>query len=199
MKSLSDLRGKNIVVYDLEIKNTIDGHNVTWKDFHKMGVSVGCLFDYQTGDTHIYMDDNLEELWSRLMRADIVVGFNITNFDNRLLVASLPRNPERNESAIFPRCYDLLTEVRKPTKQPFPKGCNLNEVLNATFGMAKTEDGADAPIFYQQNRLGKLISYCLADVRRERLAFEFAYLNGHLKTATHGIHPMRNALEVFGC
>ena len=44
-RSLKDLMGKNIVVYDLEIKRTIDKINVGWKDFDKMGISVGVLFD----------------------------------------------------------------------------------------------------------------------------------------------------------
>lgn len=191
MKKLSDLQGQNIVVFDLEIKNVIDGKNVTWKTKDKMGISVGCLFDYRTGDSHVYLDDNILEIVNRINDADLVVGFNILDFDIPLLNATLPY--EVNHS----RVYDILKEVRRSTGSPFPKGCNLNEVLAATFGMQKTEDGANAPIFYQEGKMGKLISYCLADVRRERLAFEYAYLNGHLKTATHGIHAMRCPLEIL--
>src|SRR5574343_102682 len=147
MKKISDLHGKNM----------------SWTDFHKMGLSVACLYDYMTGDTHVYLDDNKEELVHRLNKADLVVGYNIIAFDNKLVRASCA-NP-------LPEvyCYDILLQVRKSTGQPMPKGCNLNNVLEATFGMQKTEDGADAPLFYQRGEKGKVISYCLSDVRRERM------------------------------
>lgn len=186
-RSLSDLRGKNVVVYDLEIKNVIDGKDVTWKTYDKMGISVGCLFDYETGDSHVYLDDNISELTRRLNDAQLIVGFNILEFDNKLLQATTGGLSLDTAS----RCYDLLKEVRRSTGQQFPKGCKLNNVLEGTFGMQKTEDGADAPIFYQQHQMGKLISYCLQDVRRERICFEYAYLNGILKTPLHGEHKMR--------
>jgi hypothetical protein len=190
-RSIADLRGKNIVVYDLEIKNIIDQVKIGWKDFDKMGISVGCLFDYQTGENHVYMDDNIHEMGKRICDADIVVGFNILAFDNNLLYHTIGVRPADN------KCYDLLKEVRRSTGREYPKGCNLNEVLSATFGMKKTEEGADAPIFYQQKKFGKLTTYVLADVRRERMCFEQAYVIGVLKTATNGLHEMRNPLEML--
>ena len=190
-RKVSDLYGKNIVVYDLEIKQVIDHKNVTWNDFDKMGISVGCIFDYRDGDYKVYLDDNLYSLNKRLKEADIVVGFNILKFDNKLLSATLMEHEIKEE-----KCYDLLKEVRISTGSHMPKGCKLDEVLKATFGlhMLKTANGAEAPIMYQDGRMGELISYCLADVRRERIVFEYAYQFGHLKTETHGIHAMRSPI-----
>lgn len=37
-----NLEGKNICVYDLEIKEEIDGKKITWGDHGLMGISVGC-------------------------------------------------------------------------------------------------------------------------------------------------------------
>lgn len=197
MKSLKDLQGKNIVVYDLEIKNVIDGKNVTWSTYGKMGISVGCLFDYETGDSHTYLDDNIDDLYDRLSRAEIITGYNIKGFDNPLIASQ--SHVKRID--LDSKSYDMLEHVRLGMGyregHRYPSGCKLNDVLSATFGMQKTEDGADAPIFYQEKKMGKLISYCLADVRRERLAFEYAYLHGHLKTPSHGTHTMQNALEML--
>lgn len=191
MKKITDLHGKNIVVYDLETKSAIGpGTGVGWDDHDKMGISVGCLFDYETGDSHVYLEDNLKQLADRLNRADLVVGYNIIGFDNKLVKATIGVEVVAN-------CYDMLVHVRKATRQQFPKGCKLNDVLAATFGMQKTEDGADAPLFFQRGEMGKLVTYCLADVRRERMAFEHAYLNGHLKTPTHGIHNMLDPLSII--
>jgi hypothetical protein len=56
--SRDELIGKNIVVYDMEIKNVIDGmvvdpstgqqKKLTWNDHHLMGMSCGVLWDYET-------------------------------------------------------------------------------------------------------------------------------------------------------
>jgi DEAD/DEAH box helicase domain-containing protein len=189
MRKISDLHGRNIVIFDLEIKATIDGKSVKWTDYDKMGISVGCLFDYRTGDNHVYMDENMGDLVDRLQDAELISGFNIIGFDIPLLTATTHR------PVMLGKIYDILKEVRRSTGVPFPKGCSLNEVLNSTFGIEKTENGSDAPLFYQRGEISKLITYCLADVRRERMAFEHAYLHGSLSTATHGIHEMRNALD----
>jgi DEAD/DEAH box helicase domain-containing protein len=183
MKKISDLHGKNIVVFDLEIKEEIGGI-ITWNDHDKMGISVGCLFDYQTGDTHAYMDDNIKELTDRLNRADLIVAFNQIGFDNSLMRASGQGLKSDSE---LPN-YDILIEGRKAIgwseSLPYPKGCKLDDFLKHTFGQQfmKTGSGALAPVLYKSGQLGKLVSYCLADVRRERMLFEHIYLTGEAKT-----------------
>ncbi len=195
MRKISDLHHKNIVVYDLEISNVIDGKNITWNDKDKMGISVGCLFDYLDGDMKVYLSENMHELATRLENADIITGFNINDFDHKLLEATLKIDglARRLQS----KSYDLLPEVRKSTGQVFPKGCKLDNVLEATFGMQKTQNGADAPLMHQRGEIAKLITYCVADVRRERMCFEEAYVSNYLKTPMHGMHQMRNPLDLL--
>lgn len=188
MKKISDLYGKNIVVYDCEIKNEIGKNGVTWSTHHKMGISVACLFDYLDGDIKVFLDDNIQGLHQRLSTANLIVGYNHISFDNQLVYATLQKS-----LPITIQQYDMcqMISAQKSSR------VRLNEVLEATFKMKKTEDGADAPIFYQRGEIGKLISYCLADVRRERMAFEYAYLHGHLKTGRFGDVKMRCPLEML--
>lgn len=221
-----ELAGLNVVVFDLEIKNVIDGGQITWNDHNKMGISVGCLHDYYDGDQKVYMDDNLPELARRLIGADLVVGFNILGFDLPLLKATLKVrldehvNANRNlyehgfagEAAdlldLIQRLdhvyhYDLLYWSRRATGwndgQFFPKGLKLDDHLLGTFGQGfmKTEHGANAPLLWQAGKLGQLISYCLADVKRERLLFEHVFEGKPVKTAAHGertLHSPRSFL-----
>jgi hypothetical protein len=203
MKPLSELQGKNIVVYDCEIKNCVgdrvNGKEITWETHELMGISVACLFDYQTGDFSVHLEDNLDELAARLNRADLVVAFNHINFDNRLLRGSgLDLKPDSEL-----KNYDMLVESRlsigwTPNK-PFPKGCRLDDHLEATFGKKhmKTADGAEAPKMFQRGELGKLISYCLADVAREKKLFEKIWTTGEIRTATHGMHNPRHPAAWF--
>ena len=178
------LAGKNIVVFDCEIENDV----ISWDRKDLMGFSVGCLFDYFTGDFEVYFKEDIQRFAKRLNSADLIVGFNILGFDNELVRAQggdlLPDDQLKT--------YDLLLESRKAMgwtpAQRFPKGMRLDDHLEATFGAAfmKTEDGALAPKMWRDGRRGEVVSYCLADVRREKMLFEHVVTNGWAKTAAHG-------------
>ena len=188
------LAGQNIIVFDCEIKEEIDGKNVTWGTPEKMGVSVACSFDYRTLDYNVYLDDNLHELYERINNADMVCGFYTLGFDIPLLDATRVFGSDGGEilkkKLRTDNHYDILYWSRRSTGwkdgQRFPSGMKLNDHLDAMFGMQKTEDGAQAPVFYKQGKMGKLISYCLADVARERKVFEHIWNLGWVKTPTHG-------------
>lgn len=182
------LKGKNIVVFDCEIQNEIDGRNVTWSTYDKMGLSVGCLFDYMTEDWNVYLENDVQAMCSRLNSADLVVGFNIKGFDNKLLRGlggDLKPDSELKN-------WDILEYSRKATgwnpNMRFPSGLKLDEHLEAIFGKddMKTTHGANAPIWWQEGRHGEVISYCLADVKREKMLFEHIVEHGWVQTATHG-------------
>ena len=160
------LKGTNIVVYDTEIENIIDGKEITWNDHAKMGFSVGCLYDFLTDDYSVYLKPDIQELANRLNRADLVVAFNQIGFDNRLMIAM-----GADLRADLPN-YDMLVESRKSIgwepSQKFPSGMKLDDHLEATFGKEhmKTGHGEKAPIWWQEGKYAQVISYCLADVKR---------------------------------
>ncbi len=197
-----------IIVFDLEIKNPIDGVKVTWDDHDKMGISVGVAFSYNSGEYHIFMDDNLSDLWRLLKEAHLITGFNIKHFDVPLLLAEMinlvKRTPgdytisslttteaivqlEREAEVIQNKCYDIMVESKFKACQvdKFTPGFKLDDHLRATYGewWMKTADGAEAPRMWQEGRHGELISYCTGDVHRERLIFEHCWYKGTLKTA----------------
>lgn len=188
--------GKNVVVYDLEIKEEIDGKRVTWATHGLMGISVGVAFHYLTGDFHVFMDDNIEDLAVLLNQAEIVSGFNIEGFDHKLLNATSKRQYTNTRNT-----YDLLTESRKAMgwtpSQRFPTGLRLDDHLLGTFGkdFLKTEDGAEAPRMYQRKEMGRLTSYCLGDVKRECMLFERVWAGLPLRTLTHGSRVLRHPLS----
>jgi len=191
-----NLPGMNVVVWDAEIKNVIDGTNVKWTTPEKMGISVACLFDFRTMDYVVYMDDNLEELVERLNEADLISGFNINGFDIPLLRVTAKTKLNDNLPV-----YDLLDEVRHAVGYRkggrFPSGLKLDDCLLGTFGREhmKTEDGANAPIFWQEGKVGKVVSYCLADVKREAKLFHHVWLGKEVTSAAHGSKILRHPKE----
>lgn len=181
------LNGKNIVVYDLEIQNVIDGKKITWADHDKMGLSVGCLFDYETGDYNVYFENDKHALAARLNSADLIVAFNQIGFDNLLLRAigtDLKPDSELNN-------YDMLLKSRQAVGWKggrYPSGLRLDNHLESTFGknFMKTEDGAQAPVMWQAGKIGEVTTYCLADVRREKMLFEHIVNTGWASTEAYG-------------
>lgn len=194
---MNTIAGQNVCVFDLEIKNLVDlKAGIGWKDYDKMGISVGGVFSYRTMSSHVFMDDNIHELPQFLCEHDLVSGFNIDGFDIPLLLSQKLPNGE-SFAQLFNRpmvTYDLLYFSRRATgwtdDQPFPKAMRLDDHLEATFGMnwVKTGDGADAPALWQSGKLGKLISYNLDDVKRECKLFERAWDGLPIATAKNGAH-----------
>jgi DEAD/DEAH box helicase domain-containing protein len=187
-ENMNKLLGKNIVVYDCEIKNEIDLIKITWADHHLMGLSVAALFDYLTGDYQVYFENDIQDLAKRLNNAELIVGFNTKAFDNRLIRgcgADLKADSDLKN-------WDILEQSRISTgwneSKRYPTGMKLDDHLMATFGKdsMKTENGANAPKMFQSGQIGKLVSYCLADVRREKMLFEHIVQFGWVETATHG-------------
>lgn len=202
VRSVTELYGLNVCVYDVEIFNCIgdevevvdlNGTGETrkelgWGDLDKLGFSVACLFDYRDGDAKVYFDKDKGQLAERLNEADLVVGFNIVRFDNELL---------RKQGCHLRKdvvCYDMLLETRQAIGGGFVKGCKLDNHLLGTFGphLLKTGHGEEAPRRAQAGDWAWVTTYCLGDVRRERLLFEHAWRFGTMATDVHGEKLVRH-------
>lgn len=185
-----------IVVYDLETKNKPQ-NSAQWKDYPWMGISVGCAYDFSTGEYSVYLEDNLPKLIDLLNSADLVAAFNHIHFDNNLLADVAATHMGWPELKIKAN-YDMLVESRAGAKvDMYSKGFKLDAHLKATLNIQKTGDGGDAPALHQQGKIGELVSYCLADVHRERLLFEHIWNAGYV-VCEHGSHAVKNPKEVLG-
>lgn len=177
-----DLLGRNIVVYDLEIKNSISQCSNGWASHDEMGISVGCAFDYRDGKYRVFMDDNITELVERLNEPEtLIVAFNHISFDNKLLRGQ--GHPLKPDAELLN--YDMLVVSRKGAGvNQFAKGFRLDDHLKACCLPMKTGDGAMAPIWWQEGKIGKVVDYCLNDVTQERALFEYMVTYGRLSSST---------------
>jgi len=175
---VKELHGKNIVVYDLEIKKRIEDCTHGWNSHDEMGISVGCAFDYRSMRYRVFMDDNIQELVDRLNEPNtLIVAFNHVGFDNKLIRASkLALKPDSELDN-----YDMLLESRKGANAVgFIKGFKLDEHLKNLGLPMKTGEGSLAPIWWEEGKIGKVIDYCLNDVTQEKALFEYIIENGVL-------------------
>lgn len=174
----------NLVIYDCEIKHGVatpdnppqDGFKYAqgWKDFAGMGISVICAYDLLEARYRVFMDDNLGAFEDLIIERDGVMGFNNIGFDDRLL--------EANGIHIPPdKTFDLAALIWRAAGVPqgeHPKGLSLNACCKAHGLPAKSGNGADAPQDYQAGRFGRVIDYCLNDVRCTLHLYRYLYNAG---------------------
>lgn len=126
-----------------------------WHNAHKMQVSCAVLYDSREDAYRTYLQDDIDRLVADLQAVDLVVGFNISRFDYRVLSGlsdfdfhSLPT-------------LDILTVVHRQLGFRL----SLDHLAKETLGAAKSADGLQALEWYRQGEMDKIIEYCTQDVR----------------------------------
>lgn len=167
------MKTTNIIVVDSEIKHGVitednpaqPGYQYAqgWTDYLGMGISTICAYDFYTARLRVFCEDNFDQ-WLELVRhRDGVVSFNGNRFDNPLLSAhGLGFDLEKS--------IDLAALIWQAAGIPegeHPKGLGLDAICRANDIPGKTGNAVDAPQDWQQGRIGRVIDYCLGDVRSE--------------------------------
>lgn len=151
-----------IITYDLEIRRAIppkDGRLQLgveycdgWHDHAGMGIAVLCCQD-DRGGGRVFGEGNLHKAQEYFNCADKLVSYNGIGFDNKVLAAN---------GIIIPmvKCVDLAQILY----QKMGRRYKLDDLTRRNFSTGKTEDGALAPILWQEGRHIEVIDYCLNDV-----------------------------------
>jgi RNase_H superfamily len=128
-----------------------------------MGMSLGVTYSTTLSEYRIYPEKRVNDLIQQLLRADLVVGFNIVNFDYQVLMAytilDLPHQL---------RTLDLLVEIEKAAGNKL----KLGNIAQATLGVRKTGDGVDAIKWWREKRVMDIAEYCCFDVKVTKLVHE---------------------------
>jgi hypothetical protein len=152
----------NIVYFDLETQRTANDVG-GWDKKSDMRMSLGVTYSTNLNEYRIYTEKRVNDLVQQLLRADLVVGFNIVNFDYEVLmgytVLDLPGHL---------RSLDLLVEVEKTLGNKL----RLDNIAQATLGLGKTGDGVDAIKWWREKRLMEVAEYCCFDVKVTKLVHE---------------------------
>lgn len=192
---------KRIVVWDLELAESPSETNGGWKAAiqGELGISSIALYDTATERYHVYMpsiciEDNvvsiadINPLWDavdHLESADILVGWNSTDFDRRVIEGYLGVQLAAPD-------YDVLKVIQaKVGKQ---KGWRLGMTAERTIGEAKSNTGDHAPELFKKGRIGELLDYNIQDVHLTRKLANHIFDHGHL-VGPDGRHIALTPLE----
>ena len=152
----------DVVYFDLETQRTANDAG-GWDKKRDMGMSLAVTYSTALSEYRIYLEKDVNELVDQLMRADLVVGFNVINFDYEVLAAYTIL-----DLAHTARTLDQMVEVEKQLGHRL----GLDAIASATLGVGKTGDGLDAIRWWREGKLLKIAEYCCFDVKCTKLVHE---------------------------
>ncbi|MGA1862246.1 DEAD/DEAH box helicase [Deferribacter thermophilus] len=159
----------DIIVFDIETKYSADEVG-GWKNAHKMGVAVLIAYSYNFDKYFVYTEKDVDEFQKLINSAKIIIGFNIINFDFKVL--------SKYFTVEFENIYvlDILNEVKQITGRRF----SLNNIANATLNTKKSADGLESIKWFKEGKIDKIIDYCKKDVEITKDIFEFGLKNNKI-------------------
>lgn len=137
-------------------------------NWHKLGMSVACVWDSATNHITPYEKEDIGELAVHLESLDAVCTYNGTRFDLPV-IESLLRRPLRLHEH-----FDLLRAIWDAGG----KHNKLGQVIDRTLGLSKLGEGAGAPELARTGQWVKLIRYCQWDVYCTRKLIDHVRTHG---------------------
>jgi hypothetical protein len=161
---------KNLVYFDLETQRTANDAG-GWDCKRDMGMSVGVTYSTALGAYQIYDEKRVGKLVDQLIRADLVIGFNILNFDYEVLMGYTILDLKSQVSTL-----DMMAVLEAKLGHRL----SLESVARASLGTGKTAEGLDAIKWWREGRVLDIAEYCCYDVKATRLVHEYGCRHGKL-------------------
>jgi len=160
---------KGTLFFDLETQHSFEevgGRNYV----ERLHVSVAVTYSTLTGTFKSYTEPQVFFLIEDLFQAETIIGFNIIDFDYRVLKPYTAKDLNQLHT------IDMLAHI----KRRLGHRLSLNALAHATLNADKSADGLQAVTWYREGKMEELISYCKDDVDLTRRLYEFGRQNGHL-------------------
>ena len=159
----------DIVYFDLETQKSaaeVGG----WNRKAEMKMSVGVTFSTVLNEYKIYDEAHVQDLIRQLMRADLVVGFNILNFDYEVLHGYSPLDISQTPT------LDLMVDLEAKLGHRIA----LDAVAKATLEAPKIADGMQALRWWKEGKLLEIAEYCCFDVKITKEVHEYGRDRGEV-------------------
>jgi DEAD/DEAH box helicase domain-containing protein len=160
---------KNIIYFDLETQKSASDVG-GWDNKRDMRMSVGVTFGTRDGQYKIFGEAKVNDLINELMRADLVVGFNILNFDYEVLAGYSPLDLRQVPT------LDLMKDLED--KLGFR--LSLEALAKATLNAPKIADGMQALRWWKEGKLMEIAEYCCYDVKLTKALHEYGQRHGQV-------------------
>lgn len=167
-----------VAVYDLETMNA-PRNGEDWRRYDWLGISWGVVWvsweGGQAGRLRHFRGEKarLGVLVALLNEADVVVSYNGSHFDEKLLFA------KGFEGVFDPKAdCDMLSLIYRVMGRRY----KLDDMALHTLGRQKSGHGKHAPALARAGRIDELAEYCQDDVILTRDLYYFARAHGYVIT-----------------
>lgn len=157
------------IVFDIETKNIFQ--DVGSRNPADLDISLVGLYDYETNKYTSYLQEEFEEMWKIIQKADVLISFNGDYFDIPLLNKYYKKAGLGDLTKI--RSLDIFREIKNSSG----RWLKLDKIAEGTFGINKSGDGLEAVAWWRQGEIDKIRKYCLDDVKITKDVYEFALKN----------------------
>ncbi|AEI14803.1 Protein of unknown function DUF1998 [Flexistipes sinusarabici DSM 4947] len=171
----------DVFVFDVETKYSADEVG-GWKNADKMGISALVAYSMVHEKYYIYEENDIGDFIKKLAAAKAVIGFNIINFDFKVISGYAKDTPEDfNRILKTVIKIDLLQDIRNITGRRF----SLDNLAQATINAQKSADGLQALKWYKEGQIKKIIDYCKIDVDVTRDLFLYGINHNKIYAAVN--------------
>ena len=157
----------HLLFLDIETRRT-DVEVGGWDNVADMGVSVVVTFNSGDDRFHVYEEQDLPFLFEELFAADLVVGYNVRNFDYRVLSRYATRPLDGVPT------LDLADAIAKASGHRV----KLDNLAKTTLNSGKGGAGSEAPLLFRDGLMYELVEYCVQDVRITRDLYRHGVAHG---------------------
>ncbi len=152
-----------------------------WHNKHLMRVAAAVAYDSREDSYQVFREEGVHELIEKLKSADLIVGFNIADFDYQVLKGY---TSFRFQSL---KTFDLLQEVSRQLGYRL----SLGHLAHKTLQTEKSADGLQSLQWFKEGRIDEVIAYCQKDVEITKDLFLFGLANGYLLFETRAGQRVR--------
>jgi DEAD/DEAH box helicase domain-containing protein len=152
-----------------------------WHNKHLMRVAAAVVYDSLEDAFLAFEEDRVHELIEKLKTGELIVGFNIADFDYQVLKAYTSFRFQQL------RTFDLLQEVSRQLGYRLSLGHLAHKTLNAE----KSADGLQSLQWFKEGRIEEVIAYCKKDVEITKDLFLFGLAHGYLLFETRAGQRVR--------
>ena len=160
--SLAEDEAVDIIYFDLETKRTFDEVGGR-ANIRKLGLAAAVTYNTATASYHRYTEGTVTELIAQLKSAELVVGYNVLEFDYEVL------------SAYSDEPFDQVPtlDMMQYLAQRLGFRPSLEAVATASLRIGKSADGLQAVRWYRQGLIEKVLDYCEKDVQITKKVYEY--------------------------
>jgi len=156
-----------------------------WHNKHLMRVAAAVVYDSLEGTHQVFQEDRVQELIEKLKTAELIVGFNILDFDYQVLKAYTSFRFQQLKT------FDILQEVSRQLGYRL----SLGHLAHKTLNTEKSADGLQSLQWFKEGRIDEVIAYCQKDVEITRDLFLFGLAQGYLLFETKSGQRVRLPVE----